>query len=377
MTRVPGFANCHSHVFHRALRGREAGGETFWAWRERMYAVAAVLDPDLLHDLALATYREMRLAGITAVGEFHYLHHGPLGDPYADRNETGEALIAAARTAGLRICLLDACYLTAGFERPAEGVQRRFADVDVEAWATRVADLAARHARTPDVVVGAAIHSVRAVPTAALSVVAQALPEAPLHVHVSEQPAENDACLAATGRTPVALLAEAGVWGPRTTAVHATHLTDADIAVLGESRSHVCFCPTTEAELADGIGPSIALRDAGARITLGSDSHTVIDPFAEARALAMHERLRSGVRDAWTASQLWRAGTSHGHASLRFADDLTIALAPRSPRLAGATEPIWAAAAADVLLEDGPDPADVADDLARVVDAVWRRVEEP
>lgn len=373
--RFPGFADCHSHAFHRALRGREVGGGTFWDWRERMYAVAAVLDPELMHALALATYREMRLAGITAVGEFHYLHHGPRGDPYADRNEMGEALIAAAREAGLRICLLDACYLAAGFDRPVEGVQRRFADADVEAWAARVADLAARHAGTPDVVVGAAIHSVRAVPADALGVVARALPEAPLHVHVSEQPAENDECVAATGRTPVALLAEAGVWGPRTTAVHATHLTDADVAVLGESRTHVCFCPTTEAELADGIGPSVALRDAGARITLGSDSQTVIDPFAEARALAMHERLRSGVRGAWTAAQLWQAGTKDGHASLGFAADLMVALAPGSPRLAGVVEPIWAAAAGDVLLDGGPDPADVAAQLERAVAAVWRRVE--
>ena len=254
------FANCHSHVFHRALRGR-AGGDTFWSWRDDMYALAGVLDPDLLHRLARATYAEMRLAGIDAVGEFHYLHHQPDGTPYDDPNAMGEALIAAAREVGLRICLLDTCYTT------AEGTQRRFDDGDAERWAARVDDLVARHGDAEDVVIGAAIHSVRAVPREQLPVVAAALPDAPLHVHVSEQPAENEACLAATGLTPVALLAEAGVWTSRATAVHATHLTDDDIGILGSAGSFVCFCPTTEADLADGIGPSVPLRDAGARLT--------------------------------------------------------------------------------------------------------------
>ncbi|HEY0888797.1 MAG TPA: formimidoylglutamate deiminase [Nocardioides sp.] len=372
MIEIPAFANCHSHAFHRALRGREAGGDTFWGWRERMYAVAAALDPDLLRELATATYLEMRLAGIDAVGEFHYLHHGPDGVPYADPNETGEALIAAAREAGLRICLLDACYLRSGFEEPVAGVQRRFADASAEAWATRVGALAARHAGEDDVVVGAAIHSVRAVPVSDLATIATALPDAPLHVHVSEQPAENAACLAATGRTPVQLLAEAGVWSPRATAVHATHLTDADVATLGGAGVSVCFCPTTEAELADGIGPSVALRDAGARLTLGSDSNTVIDLFAEARLVEMHERLRSGRRGAWRAEQLWRAATTDGLASLGFEPAQTIGLA-ESVRTAGATEPLWAASAADVRVPE-VDPADVAARLDKVVRAVWEAV---
>ena len=373
MTVYPGFANCHSHVFHRALRGREPGGATFWDWRDRMYAVAQVLDPDLYFRLARATYAEMALAGYGAVGEFHYLHHAPGGIRYADASAMADAAIAAAWEVGLRICLLDTCYLRAGFDDEPSPAQQRFRDPDVEGWADRVTALAGRYADNPAVVVGAAIHSVRAVNEASLAVVAQALPGAPLHVHVSEQPAENRACLAATGRTPVQLLADAGAWTPRTTAVHATHLTDADIALLGAAGGYACFCPTTEAELADGIGPSVALREAGVRITLGSDSNTVIDGFAEARGLALHERLASGRRDGWTTAQLWRAATSDGAASLGFGGLGGFELTD-SVRTAGATEPLWAATAGDVVAPEGIDPAWVRAELAAVLDEVWGQV---
>lgn len=360
------FANCHSHAFHRALRGR-AGGDSFWSWRDDMYALAAALDPDLLHRLARATYAEMRLAGIDAVGEFHYLHHQPDGTPYDDANAMGEALIAAAREVGLRICLLDTCYTN------AEGTQVRFDDGDADRWAARVHDLASRHAQADDVVVGAAVHSVRAVPRDQLPTVAAALPDAPLHVHVSEQPAENRACLAETGMSPVALLDVAGVWTPRTTAVHATHLTHDDVRTLGDAGVFACFCPTTEADLADGIGPSVALRDAGARLTLGSDGHTVIDMFAEARAMEMHERLASGRRGAWTADQLWEAATTAGFASLGFDGGGTFELAP-SVRTAGSDEALWSATAADVVHPPDLDPDDVASDLAEAIDECWSRV---
>lgn len=357
------FANCHSHVFHRALRGR-TGGDSFWSWRDEMYALAAVLDPDLLHRLARATYAEMRLAGIGAVGEFHYLHHHADGTPYDDPNAMGDALIQAAREVGLRICLLDTCYTQ------AEGVQRRFDDGDADQWASRVNDLAARHADDADTVIGAAIHSVRAVPREQLPTVAQALPDAPLHVHVSEQPAENQACLAATGLTPVAVLADAGVWTSRTTAVHATHLTDDDVRILGDARAFVCFCPTTEADLADGIGPSVALRDAGARLTLGSDGHTVIDMFAEARGVELHERLASGRRGSWSSDQLWDAATTTGYASLGFEDGGTVELGT-SVRTAGSDDPLWSATAADIVAPPDLDPDDVARDLAAVIDECW------
>jgi formiminoglutamate deiminase len=369
MTTVPAFANCHSHVFHRALRGRVTGADSFWTWRDQMYALAAVLDPDLLFDLARATYAEMRLAGIRSVGEFHYVHHQPDGTAYDDPNGMAEALIAAAREADLRITVLDTCYLASGFDKAAEGVQRRFSDGDADAWARRVEALAQTHAGEDDVVIGAAIHSVRAVPRDQLATVATAFPDAPLHVHVSEQPAENAECIAATGLTPVALLAEAGAWTPRTTAVHATHLSADDIQTLGAAKSYVCFCPTTEAELADGIGPSVALREAGARLTLGSDSNTVIDMFAEARAVEMHERLMTGIRGAWSADQLWLAATSTGHESLGFVVTDTIEVVD-SVRTVGADELLWAATGADV---EG-DAADTAELLESAIDTCWSRV---
>ena len=370
----PAFANCHSHAFHRALRGRGDGGRTFWGWRDAMYGVAEVLDPDLYHRLARATYAEMALAGIGAVGEFHYLHHARGGTRYADPHAMAEAVISAAGEVGVRICLLDTCYLRAGFDgEQLSPTQRRFTSPDAETWAAGVGELAGRYAANPAVVIGTAIHSVRAVDEASLAIVASALPEAPLHVHVSEQREENRACLASTGRTPVQLLADAGVWTSRTTAVHATHLTAADVATLGAAGGYACFCPTTEAELADGIGPSVALREAGGRITLGSDSNTVIDMFAEARGLAMHERLATGTRQGWSSAQLWQAATADGASSLGFGGLDGFHLDP-SVRTAGGAEPIWAASAADVRPPADLDPEWVGAELAEVIAEVWSRL---
>ena len=261
---LPGFADAHSHAFHRALRGRtQAGPGDFWTWRERMYELAARLDPDTYLALATAVYAELALAGVTCVGEFHYLHHDRDGRRYDDPNAMGAALVAAAAAAGVRLTLLDACYLSRTADgQPLAGVQRRFGDGDAEAWAARVSRLRpeGEHAR-----VGAAVHSVRAVPAPQLPTVATWAAErgAPLHLHLSEQPAENEACLALHRRTPTQLLAERGVLGERTTAVHATHLTASDQATLGRSGTGVCLCPTTERDLADGIGPARGLADAG------------------------------------------------------------------------------------------------------------------
>lgn len=372
----PAFANCHSHAFHRALRGRRPRGADFWGWRDGMYAVAAALTPDDYHRLARATFAEMRLAGYEWVGEFHYLHHGPDGVPYADPNAMAEAVIEAAREVGLHLCLLHTRYARSGFAgAELDPVQRRFVDADLDAWQQRTLALAERYADDPLVVIGAAIHSVRGVPAEEFAEIAGTLATAPLHVHVSEQPAENADCLAATGRTPVQLLAEAGVWNERSTAVHATHLSDDDVATLGAAHARVCFCPTTEAELADGIGPSVALRDAGAVITVGSDSNTVIDGFLEARNLAMHERLATGRRDGWTADQLWAAATTDGRASLGFgsADALRRELHP-AVQTAGVSEPLWAASAAQVVPPDDLDPEQIADDLDAVIDELWSRL---
>ncbi|MER6733043.1 formimidoylglutamate deiminase [Streptomyces puniciscabiei] len=359
---LPGLANAHSHAFHRALRGTvQVGSGTFWTWREVMYSVAHHLTPDSYHALARAVYAEMALAGVTCVGEFHYVHHAPGGTPYADPNAMGEALIDAAAEAGIRITLLDTCYLSSGFGEPPNTHQLRFSDGSAEAWAERCAVLKERdHAR-----IGAAIHSVRAVPAGQLATVAGWAQQrrAPLHVHLSEQTAENDACLAAHGRTPTRLLADHGVLGPRTTGVHNTHLTDEDIALLGGSGTGTCMCPTTERDLADGIGPAAALQRAGSPLSLGSDSHAVIDLLEEARAMELNERLRTRTRGHWTADALLRAATADGHAALGWdeagtlepgalADFTTIALdsvrtAGPLPRL-GAETAVFAASGADV-----------------------------
>lgn len=357
---IPGFANCHSHAFHRALRGRtQRQRGDFWTWRETMYGVADRLDPDTYYALALATYREMAVTGITAVGEFHYLHHGADGLRYDDANAMGCAVIAAAHDAGIRITLLDACYLSSGFGDAPQGVQRRFSDGTVEAWADRVSSLDA--GADAGVVIGAAIHSVRAVPHTALVDVAAALSSAPLHVHLSEQAAENAACLERHGCTPTQLLADSGVLTERLSAVHATHLTAGDIALLGNAACFAAFCPTTERDLADGIGQSRALADAGVTLTLGSDSHAVIDMHEEMRAVELDERLQSQRRGHWQAAELLTAATADGHRSLGFPDagrieagawaDL-VTLATDSPRTAGtgrdAETVVFAATAADV-----------------------------
>ena len=274
---LPGLANAHSHAFQRALRGRtQRGGGSFWTWREDMYALALTMTPDRCFELARGTYAEMLRAGITCVGEFDYLHFS-------------DALIAAANEVGIRLTLLDACYLAGGFGEPPNKAQRGFSDGDAATWAERVA--AIKGAK-----VGAAIHSVRAVPPDQLATVVEFARGKPLHFHVSEQRAENEACLAATGRTPVQLLAEHGALGPDSTAVHATHLHADDD--LGETT--ICMCPTTERDLADGIG------NAGPRLALGSDSHAIIDLFEEARAVELNLRLKTERRGHFTAARAAR-----------------------------------------------------------------------
>jgi formiminoglutamate deiminase len=340
---LPGLVNAHSHAFHRAMRGRGPGAD-FWRWRDGMYGVAARLDPSSYAALAAACYAEMLEAGITSVFEFHYLHR-PLG--------MDDAVVAAAAEARIGLVLLDTCYLRGGFEEtPLTPVQQRFSDGSVEAWATRASAVAAHH---PDLAMGAAIHSVRAVDERSMAAVAAWAGERslPLHLHLSEQPAENVASLAATGRTPAQLAADTGVLGPHTTAVHATHLTAADLTLLGSSGTTACLCPTTERDLADGVGPASALRAAGCPLALGSDSQAVIDLFEEARAVELDQRLVTGVRGAHQPEALLAAAA--GGRSLAVgepADFLVLSL--DSSRLAGfdpeaaAAHVVFSASAADV-----------------------------
>jgi len=354
---LPGLANAHSHAFHRALRGRTQHDKgDFWTWREQMYRVASCLDPDSYLQLATAVYAEMAMAGVTAVAEFHYLHHSPDGTPYADPNAMGNALIEAAKRAGIRITLLDTLYLTAGVHGEAlQGPQLRFGDGDLDTWSDRVSLLtAADHAR-----IGSAIHSVRAVPVEALAGFTAAAPRGPIHAHLSEQVAENAACMERHGLTPTGLLHEHGLLGERLTAVHATHLTRADIGLLGSSSTGVCLCPTTERELADGIGPGRALSDAGSPLSVGTDSHAEIDMFAEARGVETHERLASQRRGNLSPSALMHAATVAGHYACGWSDAGEISVGYRadlvavrldSPRTAGIdpSAVVFAATAADV-----------------------------
>jgi formiminoglutamate deiminase len=304
----------------------------------------------------------MALSGITAVGEFHYLHHRPGGAAYDDPNAMGRAVIRAANDAGIRITLHDTCYLQADVKgSPLTGVQKRFDDAGWQQWQARVAVLSA----TPMARIGAAIHSVRAVPRAAMSPIAEFTRERdlPLHVHLSEQPAENEACQDAFGMTPTELLAAEDALGAATTAVHATHLTDHDIELLGSSHTSISMCCTTERDLADGVGPAVRLAAAGSPLCVGSDAHMMIDLWEEARAIELDERLVTGRRGHLSTGQLARALTVDGAASIGWhdagrleagalADLVTVRL--DSPRTAGArsggplAHALFAATASDV-----------------------------
>jgi formiminoglutamate deiminase len=363
---LPGLANAHSHAFHRALRSRTHGGTgSFWTWRDEMYALARVLNPDSYFRLARATFAEMVCAGITCVGEFHYLHHAAGGRPYRNPNAMGEAMIAAASEAGIRITLLDTCYLRGGFGVELNDTQQRFSDGSVEAWQSRVSSLHPTSADPRSLRVGAAVHSVRAVDPRSIEAVAAWADahDVPLHAHVSEQPVENEQCGAAYGRTPMQVLADHGALTTRFTAVHATHLDPIDIGLLAQHRCTVCICPTTERDLADGIGPTRELRAAGVPISVGSDSHAVIDLFEEVRAVELDERLLTLARGAHRVPDLLSAATVDGHSSLGWhnagriavgavADLISIRL--DSVRLAGTTADsalaaaVYAASPADV-----------------------------
>ncbi|WP_129784728.1 formimidoylglutamate deiminase [Promicromonospora panici] len=405
---LPGLANAHSHAFHRALRGRtHAGGGSFWTWRAGMYALAAALTPELYERLARAVYAEMALGGTTAVGEFHYVHHRADGTPHpaseGGPNAMAEALRSAARDAGVHLTLLDTCYLHGGLgtehpgtaqHEPLAPEQARFGDGTVEAWARRVDALRAAWADDDRVLVGAAAHSVRAVTPDELREVAgwARRAGAPLHVHLSEQPGENEAALAAFGVTPTRLLHDAGALGPGTTAIHAVHLTDDDVALLGASGTGVCLCPTTERDLADGLAPGLRLLRAGSPLSVGTDQHVGADVLAEARGVEEHERLATGRRGSFGPATLVEMATSAGHAALGRPDGGRIAVgapadlvavrldtartAGTDPAqvalVAGATDVSDVVAGGELVVRDGEHRAgDVARMLSEAIDELW------
>jgi formimidoylglutamate deiminase len=311
---LPGMVNAHSHAFQRVIRGRTEyrgsahDADSFWTWREMMYAASARLMPEDIYDASRMAFLEMALGGITSVGEFHYLHRTPEGKEYDDPNLLAREVVRAARDVGLRIALLRTAYARAGFQRDADERQRRFIEPDPETFIRNtealMRDLAPGEMRgaaagagkpLPCAWVGIAPHSVRAVPVEylrELSAFAKAR-DLPLHMHVAEQPAEVEACLAETGLTPVALLSEEGILSSRFTGVHAVHITREEIASLAASGACVCACPTTERNLGDGVVPADALLNAGVRVSLGTDSHAQIDLLEDARGLEYHLRLRA------------------------------------------------------------------------------------
>lgn len=321
---LPGLANVHSHAFHRALRARPDNTPTFWSWRDQMYRMAAKLDPDTYYELAKATFGEMVLAGITTVGEFHYLHHQAGGSPYADPNEMGYSLIRAAADSGIRLTLIDTCYLVGGLRgEELLDLQQRFTDGSAERWVKRVTEIKPG----PGAKVAAAFHSVRALDEAGIATVAgwAEQRDAPLHAHVAEQPTEVEAALEVRGQTPVQIIEAAGALGPNFTAVHATHLDNHSIELLAGSNSAVCFCPTTERLLADGIGPSARLAAAGVDLSFGSDSNAIIDLFEEMRATEMHQRLNSHTRGHHPSAELLASASRRGHRSLGWTESGNIA----------------------------------------------------
>jgi formiminoglutamate deiminase len=304
---IPGLANVHSHAFQHMLRGAvESGAGDFWAWRSEMYRRTDWAWADY-YRYARLVFQEMLEAGITAVGEFHYLHKRG--------NELGEALIQAASEVGIRITLIDACYLRGGFGgTPLDDVQRSFSDGDVDRWVARVDRLK----DGPGVRIGAAIHSVRAVdPVSMRTVAAWARKrKAPLHIHLAEQPAEFEECRNEEGCTPAELLEREGILGPDLTAVHAIHVDENDISLLGANKVTVCACSTTERDLGDRVGPLRALVDAGCTLAVGSDSNAVIDVLEEARALELDQRRATGHRVLHQPNELFLAATQNGMRAL-------------------------------------------------------------
>ncbi len=386
---LPGLVNAHSHSFQRVIRGRTehraAARDSFWTWRAQMYAAATRLTPEDLYDAARMAFLEMALTGITAVGEFHYLHHAPDGTPYADPNLLAQQVIRAAGDVGLRIALLRVAYARSGFQTPPNPQQARFITRAAQTFlkhtdelrrALRPAAPASTPTNSPTQTAGAfprawlgvAPHSVRAVPLPYLrEVCAYARThELPTHMHVAEQPAEIADCLREHTRTPIALLADEGLLDLRFTAVHAIHITSAEIDALAQARAHVCACPTTERNLGDGIVPADLLLAAGVPVALGTDSHTQIDPFEDARALEYHLRLQHLARNVLApaaqhenaatadtaqfsalAARLFDCATVNGAHSIgapsgtlaigRAADFFTVDL--NDPSIAGAHEP--------------------------------------
>lgn len=331
---LPGMVNAHSHAFQRLIRSHTQWKPAsnpkadFWSWREAMYAALAQLTPDDVYAVSRFAFTEMLLAGYTTVGEFHYLQRDIDGSVYADTNELAHAVIRAARDAGIRMVLLNVCYAEGGIGQPLQPQQRRFATPELDAFIEATRRLAKETEADALCSVGVAPHSVRAVRRewfAPLRDLAEEL-DAPLHMHLSEQPAEVAASIETFGKRPVELVAQEGLLAPRFTAIHATHVTAHEIGLLADSGSAVCVCPSTERDLGDGIAKADQFQAAGVPLAIGTDSQTVIDPWEELRCIEYHTRLQRLERVVLSeahgerlevAPPLLRCGTKNGAAALR------------------------------------------------------------
>ena len=346
--RLPGIANLHSHAFQRAMAGmaerQTDPNDSFWTWRETMYAMAERFTPELLHAVASQLYVEMLEAGYTSVCEFHYIHHGPDGQAYAPASAMSDALIAAARDTGIRLALLPVLYMTGGFDgRALSERQRRFGHA-VDDYLRLFESL---HARQDNMLrVGCALHSLRAVPADAMRDVLAALPDdARIHIHIAEQVPEVEECIAVRGARPVQWLLDNAAVDARWTLVHATHLDAAEVQGIAGTGATVAICTTTEANLGDGLFPLRAYLDAGGRWGVGSDSHISVDPVEELRWLEYGQRL-VGRRRNIAASQampsigetLLSGALASAAGSTGFDADDHIVLDANAPILAGATQ---------------------------------------
>src|ERR1700754_53232 len=302
---LPGLINAHSHAFQRVIRGRterrsQHTNDSFWTWREQMYAAANRLSPEDIYAASRMAFLEMALSGITAVGEFHYIHHGSDGSRYSDPNLLEREVIRAARDVGIRIALLRVAYARAGFQKEPNPQQVRFIEDSPESYLKSLEELlAAPELKTGEAWVGVAPHSVRAVPLDYLQTVVAYANEHGLvvHMHVAEQTAEVEACIAEYGRSPVALLDTEGLLSARFTAVHAIHVTPKAISAFARTQANVCACPTTERNLGDGVVPVDAYFNAGVPVSLGTDSQIQIDLLEDARELEYQSRLQRTARD--------------------------------------------------------------------------------
>jgi formimidoylglutamate deiminase len=343
-------ANAHSHAFQIDLRGvgerigRAGSGDDFWSWRTEMYGLAGSHDPSSMRAVGERVYGQMAAAGYGAVGEFHYVVHQPDGRPYDEPNAMAIALARAAVACGLEIVLLPAAYHRGGFELPAGEGQRRFCDPDVETFLERLDALREWAAGVDGVSVGAAVHSVRAVPASWIAAVGSYAERHALvrHVHACEQRRELEECRREHGCSPVELLDTCGFLGPLTSVIHGTHVSDHDVELLAASDTIVVSCPTTEGNLGDGYLPALRYRDAGVRLAIGTDGQVRIDPFEELRELETLARREGQTRDALQAffdGDLWGETVRNGRASLGLAGEGSpIAVDLDHPDLAGVAD---------------------------------------